>query len=646
MIGPCPRLLLALLLWFGGSRLVIATPAMLGSVSVLEDPLGLATLEDVERWTASEPGRFRKLTKPQLAQSYSRGAFWLRFTVEAPPGEWWLAIQPPYLDDLRLYSTDPAHPDRFVERRTGDRLPFARREVNYRGFVFKLQQTAAAPAVYYLRLQTSSSAMLALQLWEPSEFQAAAALEYGLLMGELGILLAIFVVDGILWFWLRDRQLLAFLVYLGNLVLMFFVNSGFAAQYVFPTMPSLTDSGVIFLALLSIATGDDFYRQLFGITPNRRGLYWLYRGHALLALAAIPPSLSGHAPTLLPWIFDTLVIMLITGLWLSFRLWRDRKPGGGAILIANGISLFGFMVYALTVLGILGGGTALLHSPQMAAIGVVLVMHLALSSRLQTLREERERAREHAVQETRLRAWQSEFFAMMSHELKTPLAVINGAVDALETLVPAAPAIARRHDRIRRAVARLNSLVERVLRYDQLVDRRQDEIGQRSVDLEALARDTTSSYGLSPQRLELSTTGPCRVRGDRSQLATLLTNLIDNALKFTPANKPVRVTIRQEAAEGVLEVQDQGPGIAPADRDAIFERYRRGSDAGDIPGAGLGLYLVREISARHGGEVVLFSPPAGGAIFQVNLPLAPESIIAAQGEQRQNASGANKFPPP
>ena len=114
--------------------------------------------------------------------------------------------------------------------------------------------------------------MLALQLWEPSEFQAAAALEYVLLMGELGMLLAIFVVDGILWFWLRDRQLLAFLVYLGNLILMFFVNSGFAAQYVFPTMPSLTDSGVIFLALLSIATGDEFYRQLFGITPKHRGL--------------------------------------------------------------------------------------------------------------------------------------------------------------------------------------------------------------------------------------------------------------------------------------------------------------------------------------------------------------------------------------
>ena len=170
-------------------------------------------------------------------------------------------------------------------------------------------------------------------------------------------------------------------------------------------------------------------------------------------------------------------------------------------------------------------------------------------------------------------------------------------------------------------------------------------MGQRTVDLDALARDTTSGYGLTAQRLELNTTGPCRVRGDRSQLATLLTNLIDNALKFTPANKPVRVTIRREAAEAVLEVLDQGPGIAPADRDAIFERYRRGSDAGDIPGAGLGLYLVREIVARHGGEVVLFSPPAGGAIFRVTLPLAPESIIAAQCEQRQNASGANKFPP-
>ncbi len=119
-----------------------------------------------------------------------------------------------------------------------------------------------------------------------------------------------------------------------------------------------------------------------------------------------------------------------------------------------------------------------------------------------------------------------------------------------------------------------------------------------------------------------------QITGNPTMLRELLSNLIDNALRYTPAGGSVTVRVRGAAEQALLEVEDTGPGIPPAEREQVFQRFYRilGSNA---EGSGLGLAIVREIAQQHGAEVDIFPNPRAqqarlpGCLFRVSFPLPP-----------------------
>ena len=135
-------------------------------------------------------------------------------------------------------------------------------------------------------------------------------------------------------------------------------------------------------------------------------------------------------------------------------------------------------------------------------------------------------------------------------------------------------------------------------------------------------------------RIDLGYEAPERevpILGNALMLRELLSNLIDNALRYTPAGGSVTVRVRADGAHAYLEVEDTGPGIAPHERSHVFERFYRilGNSA---PGSGLGLAIVREIAQQHGAEVDVFNNPRSyekkwpGCLFRLTFPApAPDS---------------------
>ncbi len=119
------------------------------------------------------------------------------------------------------------------------------------------------------------------------------------------------------------------------------------------------------------------------------------------------------------------------------------------------------------------------------------------------------------------------------------------------------------------------------------------------------------------------------VRGDPADLAMLIANLLDNALRYTPAGGRVDVAVDDDGGRAVLSVVDTGPGIAPADRERVFERFYRGAaGAGgpDATGSGLGLSIVRRIADAHGATILLDDGPDGrGLAVRVRFPAANQS---------------------
>ena len=119
--------------------------------------------------------------------------------------------------------------------------------------------------------------------------------------------------------------------------------------------------------------------------------------------------------------------------------------------------------------------------------------------------------------------------------------------------------------------------------------------------------------------------GACpAVRVGPTAVGLALTNILDNAVKFSPAGSGVRVGISTEGLEALIEVSDDGPGVAPDELPRLFDRFHRGSAAraSDAPGFGLGLAISRAVIEREGGSISVDNTGVGGARFSIRLPLA------------------------
>jgi len=235
----------------------------------------------------------------------------------------------------------------------------------------------------------------------------------------------------------------------------------------------------------------------------------------------------------------------------------------------------------------------------------------------------------------------SQFLNLASHELRTPLSVIRGYLSILESgSLGTLNAAGRRALSILSGKAmEMNLLIEQMLEAARLEEGR---LGLRieRVDLCAAASDALDLVRpLADERHPLDLEAPgveVPVMADRDRLATILTNLLDNAIKYSPNGGPVRCLVRRQDQTGVIVVQDEGIGIAASDQPILFTRFGRvpGDDTRQIKGTGLGLYLSRELARQMGGDIQLVSEKEMGSAFTVSLPLAVGAPAAEPKAQR------------
>jgi two-component system OmpR family sensor kinase len=227
------------------------------------------------------------------------------------------------------------------------------------------------------------------------------------------------------------------------------------------------------------------------------------------------------------------------------------------------------------------------------------------------------------------------FVADASHELRTPLTTIRGFAELYRQGAARDPEQAQRLiSRIESEAARMGLLVEDLLLLARLDQERPLELAP--TDLQVIANDTvTAARVVAPDRritLEIAEgTGPLLVSGDESRLRQVISNLMTNALTHTPTGGPVWLRLRREDDQGVIEIVDQGPGLAPDQVQRVFERFyrvdaartrRAGTSAAPTSGTGLGLAIVAALVKAHGGTVEVLTEPGSGATFRVRLPLA------------------------
>jgi two-component system sensor histidine kinase GlrK len=226
------------------------------------------------------------------------------------------------------------------------------------------------------------------------------------------------------------------------------------------------------------------------------------------------------------------------------------------------------------------------------------------------------------------------FLRHVSHELKTPLTALREGAELLNDQVagPLAPPQKQVVSIMRDNSIKLQRLIEELLDYQRALHAAAS-LEVKPVVLEALVAEAAGAHELAAQskglHLEIDSES-AMVEADPEKLRSIIDNLVSNAVKFTPAGGRITVRARVEAGEAVIEVIDSGPGVAPEERESVFNLFFRGRGKGEgtrIKGSGLGLAIARELVEAHGGNIAVV-PEGSGGHFRVTLPRRSARTLA------------------
>jgi signal transduction histidine kinase len=221
-----------------------------------------------------------------------------------------------------------------------------------------------------------------------------------------------------------------------------------------------------------------------------------------------------------------------------------------------------------------------------------------------------------------------EFVSMAAHELKTPVTGLRVAAQLLLRRLAQGQELTR--EDLERRLTLLDQQSDKLARLvSQMLDLSRVEAGRLNleiepVDLSALAAGVVENERLKTNRHAITLVAPKNLmaRVDPLRIDQSITNLIDNAIKYSPEGGDILVELSQPTRDRIkISVTDHGMGIAPEHRPHIFERFYRGDDSQHQAGVGIGLYITRQIVELHGGEIFAEHPAEGGTRFIIRLPV-------------------------
>lgn len=639
-------------------------------MSILRDDSLSLTIQDV---STARAGEFVPVTR-HLNIGFTSSAWWLRVPLDFKDSHsaWWLEIFPSLLDDIQLYV--PRAGGGFERLDFGDTRPIWEGVIPARDFVVPLHNISGD---YYLRVQTTGTFQPRITLWQP-EFYTATNANIGAIFGVYyGIALFTILFNLILWRWLQERMYLYYSAYLFIYVTAQFFTLGFALLYLpvpttFIDLMQKTLNGLLFMATFL------FFDTLFKYKSRLPRLHRVMRMTAIFMACAAAITLSG----LIPYpgtVVSTLgalgvLLILFAGFWL---LWR-----GVHSILYYFIAFFACAVvtllYALSAIRLFDWTSNLDFLPMSASLIHIVLLSAGLLRRSrkteqtkaaaerQALHNAREsehelekrvalRTRELAQSNSLLQQeissrevlqqhllstlsakqqalkFQQEFFAMASHEFRTPLAIIDATTHRvmLQRDDMRAPL-----EKIQRASRRIRTMIDTFLTEDKM-EAAVPVARPETCDL----RDIIATV-ISPDRCEGAhrihadmSTSPVPIHCDRNLIALVLSNLVSNALKYSPEDSDIDVCAFSDASHAYLKVKDEGVGIPADNLEKIFQKYARLESVSGIEGTGFGLYISRLIAQRHGGDILVTSEPGKGSCFTLMLPLSSSRGLVGKTRQ-------------
>lgn len=639
--------------------------------SVVEVASGTAPIPLIPRTAVVDPDgsltpveALQRLTQPEAEVEtaiYSRGyipdTVWARIVLDVAPaaaGRWYLSLELPNFDRLDVFTVpDGGAPEPFVA--LGDRVPQPT-DIRTRFHIAPID-LGPGRTVLLVRGRTGSTMTIDLKLRKLDELLEQEQAFFGLQTFFIGI--AAILGLSALGLFLYTRQVVH-LVYVLNLVAhssVWLLINGTGPGHLWPELAARVHFDSHFVSAVSIFATLSFasiFLSTARVPRLIRGVMWFGAGlGAALALfwLTVPVELSYWSNALVAHLLLPIACLLVipTGIALFYG-----EPAARPLML----TWLGFIVVilfgTLRNQGVIPSNTLTLAGGQFGSVFEMVMFAYMLVARLGRVQREKEQLQREAlvaareqevvlerrvvertaeldaavVREREARRLQQQFVAMVSHEFRTPLAIVDASTQNFATQDTGDHS---RLDKIRAAIRRLRRMIDTCLVDErvqggrlhlQLDDVEMCEVVEDTVDmLQAASADHRFALDLPD--------GPVMVKADLRLIGVVVSNLMENAVKYSPAGTTVGVAVGETPGGIELAVTDQGPGIAEADRERVFDRYVRADTSAGVTGAGLGLYLVRSILAAHGGSVECRAAPGGGCRFVVRMPSAAAAPSAA-----------------
>lgn len=230
----------------------------------------------------------------------------------------------------------------------------------------------------------------------------------------------------------------------------------------------------------------------------------------------------------------------------------------------------------------------------------------------------------------RLNSMRRDFVANISHELKTPIGALSILAEAVLEASDDPDAIKNFATRMQTEATRLSDLVQEIINLSRLQD--EDPLKDaQTLNLSGLVKEAIDESRLAAEKRQIEIVfqeiNPCAVLGDRRQLLMAISNLIENAINYSPNSTRIGISVARNGELAEITVTDQGVGIPEPDLERIFERFYRVDPARsrETGGTGLGLSIVKHVAANHGGDITVWSVAGQGSTFTIRLPFVEVS---------------------
>lgn len=570
------------------------------------------------------------------SQDHSSGIYWVRFSLQREsdaPSDWAVHVFPSWVDDIRVYVWNSDGTISVSE--LGDRHSFTGRAMRTSALAFPLPVNSS-PQTYYLRIKTHGLVPLCLHAWQTASLQAEETKRMVFFSAFAGAIVVMVLMNLIFWIWLRNGIYPVYALFLASMLVAIVAMQGYASSLFFPEQPLLADRFVDVASCVLMSVAAVFVCRFFS-----------YRQYSAWAARFMNSAAAAFAVMAVfsMWGVDGAIraaayLEMAVGLFnVAFFVWLMVRHRAFQYLLAalvfSAVNL-SWLFFLLVLLGVvhLAQPFVLESWIPLLQLANLLLLNFAVASRSRQAelkwRADRKLAfnsMKVAKQALEDRVRQREFVAVVSHEFRTPLAIVDAVAHALE-LSPSGQddRVKRGMEKIRRATRRLTALIENILLDDAL------EVGSapasRSFDLRDVIK-RLGSIGLPEENARVRMDGieaslePAMCSGDQERVEMAIRNLIQNALKYSPADSAVGVRCEAGASFFHVTVSNKGSPIPEPERGGLFERYFRGATSTQVPGSGLGLHISRTIARQHGGDVSLVSSDEEGTVFRLTLPLQP-----------------------